>query len=316
MKTSATIFLLTLITLLTGCTRSQDDKDQQVNAILGDVSYVTRFGHKPTADTDNKLRIETHLEYVEKLLRNKDISALSTELKTKRKHLLDLLHDYRLNGSFPKNYDYPGQRKPCFIDKDGTICAVGYLIEQTTSRKVAEEINSKFKYEELLAMNDKIVDDWVAASGLTKEECAMIQPAYDPAKETYNKISSGYGISSAILGAANLSLSTINGIQISKGSTNKAIPVIGLFTGAGQIVLGTVEFPKKQTSPMGNTYTNESKKTLSFVNIGLGTTTVLLSTWNLFANRKPKNKLASWDIYSFPTQNNSNGLAVSWTRKF
>ena len=115
-------------------------KSQWVNLILGDISYESAFGHKPDATTDNNLRIRTHLEYVENLLRNKNVSDLSTNLQTKRNHLLDLLHDYWTNGVFPKNYDYVDQRKPCFIDKDGTICAVGYLLEQTTSRQVADGI--------------------------------------------------------------------------------------------------------------------------------------------------------------------------------
>ena len=170
--------------------KSSFDKSQWVNLILGDISYESEFGHKPDATTDNNLRIRTHLEYVENLLRNKNVSDLSTDLQTQRNHLLDLLHDYWTNGIFPKNYDYADQRKPCFIDKDGTICAVGYLLEQTTSRQVADEINSKHKYDELLAMNNSIVDNWVLTSGLTKEECAMIQPTYggctDPESPCYN----------------------------------------------------------------------------------------------------------------------------------
>jgi len=158
--------------------KSSFDKSQLVNLILGDISYESAFGHKPDAMTDNNLRIRTHLEYVENLLRNKNVSDLSTDLQTKRNHLLDLLHDYCTNGVFPKNYDYADQRKPCFIDKDGAICAVGYLLEQTTSRQVADEINSKHKYDELLAMNNSTVDNWILTSGLTKEECAMIQPTY------------------------------------------------------------------------------------------------------------------------------------------
>jgi len=74
-------------------------------------------------------------------------------------------------------------------------------------------------------------------------------------------------------------------------------------------------FSKEQTWN-GTDYTNESEKTLSMVNIGLGTTTIILSAWNLITNRKPKDKLTTWNIYSFPTQNNNTGLAFSLTRKF
>jgi hypothetical protein len=308
MKNLTIIITLTVATLFFGCNKSSVDTSQMVNPLLGDISYESKFGHKPDATTDNNLRIRTHLEYVENLLRNKDVSNLSADLKTKRNHLLDLLHNYWTNGIFPKNYDYPDQLKPCFIDKHGTICAVGYLIEQTTSRQVANEINSKHKYDELLAMNNPTVDNWVLTSGLTKEECAMIQPKYQPD----NYISPAYGISSSILGGINLSLNTVNGIQIGKGTTNKTVPIIGLISGAGQIAFGSAMFPKNRIFY----YTNESQKTLSMVNIGLGTTTMILSAWNLITNCKPKDKLTTWNIYSFPTQDNNTGMAFSLTRRF
>ena len=320
MKNLTIVFTLTVATLFLGCNKSSLDKSQLVNPLLGDISYESKFGHKPDATTDNNLRIRTHLEYVENLLRNKDVSDLSVDLQTKRNHLLDLLHDYWTRGIFPKNYDYANQRKPCFIDKDGTICAVGYLVEQTTSRQIADDINSKHKYDELLAMNNPTVDNWVLTSGLTKEECAMIQPTYGPTPvytyNQYNHITPAYGISSSIIGGLNLSLNTVNGIQIGKGAINKTVPIIGLITGAGQIVLGSAMFPKEQMTWDGTNYTNESQKTLSMVNIGLGTTTMILSAWNLITNRKPKDKLTSWNIYSFPTPDNSTGVVFSLTRKF
>jgi hypothetical protein len=319
MKNLTTIFTLIVATLFFACNKPSVDTSQLVNPVLGDISYESKFGLKPNAATDNNLRIRTHLEYVENLLRNKDVSELSADLQTKRNHLLDLLHDYWTNGVFPKNYDYADQRKPCFIDKDGTICAVGYLVEQTTGRQVADNINSKHKYDDLLAMNNATVDNWVLTSGLTKEECAMIQPTYRPTPVytyTYNHITPAYGISSSIISGLNLSLNTVNGIQIGKGTTNKTVPIIGLITGAGQIVLGSAMFPKEETTWGGPYSTNESQKTLSMVNIGLGTTTMILSAWNLIANRKPIDKLTTWNIYSFPIQGNNTGMAFSLTRKF
>ncbi len=316
MKNLTIIFTLIVATLFLVCNTSSVDKSQMVNPLLGDISYESKFGHKPDATTDNNLRIRTHLEYVESLLRSKDVSKLSTDLKTKRNQLLNLLHEYWTNGVFPKNYDYPDQRKTCFIDKDGAICAVGYLLEQTTSRQVADGINRAHKYEELLAMNNSTVDNWILTSGLTKEECAMIQPTYGPSPVyTNNHIAPAYGISSSIIGGINLSLNTINGIQIGNGTTNKTVPIVGLITGAGQIALGSAMFPE-EIIDWGTTYTNESQKTLSMVNIGLGTTTMILSAWNLLSNRQPKYKSTTWNIYSFPTQDNNTGMAFSLAHKF
>jgi len=300
-------------------TQAGNNKKQSVNPILGDISFEKTFGEKPTADVSNELRIATHLAYVENLLRQKELSHLPAALKEKRNHALNLLHQYTVNGVFPENVDFPGERKPCFIDQNGRICAVGFLLEQTVSREEAERINEKYQYEELLAMNDPSLDEWVASNGLTKEECAMIQPTYgDPIGNpsyTANKITPAYGVSSSIAGGISLSLNTINSIQISRGGAGKTVPLLGLITGAGQIVLGLTNMPKDQTNGFGAVYTNESQKTLSFINIGLGTTSIILSTWNLLANRKPKEKPVTWNIYSYPVQGNSTCFGLSMTRK-
>jgi hypothetical protein len=56
---------------------------------------------------------------------------------------------------------------------------VGYLVEKTAGRQLAEDINEKHQYEYISEMNDEIVDNWIANSGLTERECAMIQPTYE-----------------------------------------------------------------------------------------------------------------------------------------
>lgn len=316
MKRLTIILTVAIGIWVSGCNQSPVDKYDTVNPILGDISFETRFGHQPDAKTDEILRIKVHLEYVEGLLRQKDVSSLSVDVQEKRSRLLDLLHDYSTNGIFPKNYDYANQRKPCFIDKDGAVCAVGYLIERTTGRALAEKINSKYKYEYLLAMNDAQVDEWILASGLTKEECAMIQPQYGPTGvHTYNHISPTYGFSSSIISGVNVSLSTGNAIQIAKGSDNKTIAIVGLITGAGQVALGSAMFPQEY-DVWGVNQTNESEKILSMVNIGLGTSTMILSAWNLITNRTPKEKRTTWNVYSFQTPDNNTGLGLILTRKF
>ena len=192
------------------------------------------------------------------------------------------------------------------------------MVEQTTSRKVADDISSKHKYDELLAMNNETVDRWILTSGLTKEECAMIQPTYGPTPvytHNSNYISPAYGIASSIFCGLNLSLNTVNGVQIGKGTTIHDVPIIGLITGTGQIVLGSAMF-KEKTNYFEPKYENQSQMVLSMVNIGLGTTTVILSAWNLITNRKPKDKLTTWNIYTFPTQANNTGMAFSLTRRF
>lgn len=288
--------------------RIEIDKKQTVNPVLGDLSFVHKFGHPPGETINEDLRIKTHLGYVENLLRQKPIRGLSPELREKRKQLLNLLHDYHVTGIFPRNYDYKENRQPCFIDKDNRICAVGYLIDKTAGRQVAKDINSKHKYDDILSMNNKIVDSWIETSGFTKEECAMIQPTYGPPP-----ITPRYGISSSVLGGLNLSLNTLNGIQISKGTNNKTIAIVGLISGAGQTILGASMFPKTTNGFNGNTAAE--RKTLSMVNIGLGTSTMILSAWNLMTNRSPKDKKMTWNLNSFETPDNNIGMGFTLRRK-
>ncbi|MBC7744700.1 MAG: hypothetical protein H7096_06320 [Flavobacterium sp.] len=160
-----------------------------VNLIIGDISYVKKFGHLPAPGTDKNLRIKTHLAYAEKLLRKSETSYMNPQMRKKRKKSLDHLHDYWVAGAFPKNYN----RKvlsPCFIDKNGNICALGYLIEKSVSRQMAENINKEYKDHATANMNSAIINKWVKENGFSKEEAAIIQPFYDwesdePAKNKF-----------------------------------------------------------------------------------------------------------------------------------
>jgi hypothetical protein len=150
-----------------------------VNAILGDESFKFYFGKYPAQRTEESLRIATHLRYVEWYLRSVPVTHLSTEKIQSRNQMLDLLHQYREAGDFPSNFDFPGERRPCFIDRNKNICAVGYLIEQTAGRALAEKINATHQYEYITNMQSiPELQYWIEQSGLTLLECAMIQPSY------------------------------------------------------------------------------------------------------------------------------------------
>ena len=300
------LYIIILLVLITFSSFNKPiiEIDQRINAIIGDISFIEKFGTKPTRQTNENLRIKTHLEYVENLLRQKDVSILKKKQSVNRRKMIQLLNDYHNAAVFPKNVDFADKRIPCFIDLDGRICAVGYLIEQTAGRAVAEEINEKYKYEYLLAMNGETIEKWIESSGLTKEECAMIQPTYDfNPQPTRNRESciQLYEGASIVMSALNLSLSTVNSIQIVKGANNKAAPIIGIITGAGQIAFGTI----------GN---NQQKK-YSSLNFGVGAGTMILSGWNLLNHRKPKEKSIAWNIYNAPV-GNQDVIGLALTKKF
>ncbi|CAN5321079.1 hypothetical protein BH11MYX1_BH11MYX1_19430 [soil metagenome] len=155
------------------------------NHHLGDAAFVAEFGRPPT-EHDEELRIRTHFLAVKELLASR--SATRPELAANRAKLLAHFDDYIAKGTTPKNAHLPW-RTPVFIDDEGTICAVGYLIEQSAGRLVAEKIASRHRYaylEEIVAAMPE-VQRWVEQSGFTLEELASIQPGYegpDIARET------------------------------------------------------------------------------------------------------------------------------------
>ena len=147
------------------------------NHHLGDTAFLEQYGRPPTAEEEH-LRIRTHFLAVQKLLASHP--ATKPELEAKRKLLLAHFSDYIAKGTTPKNEHLPW-RTPVFIDDEGTICAVGYLIEQSAGRDVAEKIakSHRYSYIEEIAKAMPEVQQWVADSGFTLEELGSIQPGYE-----------------------------------------------------------------------------------------------------------------------------------------
>lgn len=161
-----------------------------INPVIGDASFVAKYGTPPVSGDNETDRIKTHLAYVEERLRATDVSVLPAEQQAKRIEILDHLHTYWQREQFPINTAYPNERKPCFIDEKGTICAVGYLIEQTAGLATAEAINEQYQYATITEMTDKLpeIEQWATENGLTVNECAMIQPTYMVVRMIKNQI--------------------------------------------------------------------------------------------------------------------------------
>jgi len=154
--------------------------DHTVNGVLGDESFVATFGRRPGPGDSEDLRIRTHLAFVEQLLRERPVDHLSEEQREARTRNLDRLRDYWTAGVFPRNTVMSHRRTPVFIDEAGRICAVGYLFEQDMGREAAERINARYRTATIFEIDDPVLGKWLATSGLTLEEGAMIQPGYGP----------------------------------------------------------------------------------------------------------------------------------------
>jgi hypothetical protein len=126
----------------------------------------------------DRQRISAHLARVERVLLDKDVSALSPELLRERNRNIERLREYRTRGEFPHNSNHPGERVPYFIDRDGRACAVGALIIASGHATLAARVSSTENNALLADMTTPGLSDWVANSGLSLAECARIQPSY------------------------------------------------------------------------------------------------------------------------------------------
>ena len=91
MKTTHFALTLCLLFLITACKHQPLNLSNTINPIIGDISFVEKFGRLPDFNTDETLRIQTHLEYVESLLRGKSPVGLTPAQTENRENILDLL---------------------------------------------------------------------------------------------------------------------------------------------------------------------------------------------------------------------------------
>jgi hypothetical protein len=291
-----------------------------VNVVIGDVSFVETFGRLPDENTDEHLRIQTHLAFVETLMSRKNVDLLNQSQQVNRQRIIQLLHDYRLAGQFPVNEAFP-ERRPCFIDRYGNICAVGYLVEKTLGRQVAEQINSEHQYDYIADMNEEILINWAEERGLTLEECAMIQPGYVPAPRDQDAVEqslkTGYGITSGILGGINVAF-TISNTRISSKAGSKRLALIGIVAGAAQVAYGVIKVRRDgylyKTNELPTRISYKANNNLSYINIAAGTATLITSTINFTINRKLRSGKNCVQLYSYPGVNDKLNIGLVLAR--
>ena len=146
------------------------------NHHLGDDGVAAALDHAPAA-IDEPTRMHLHLAHVRDWLAARP--ATRPELAVRRAELLGYLDDYIAAGVTPENTRLPW-RTPVFIDDDGRICAVGYLIERSVGRALAERVAARHRYDFLedIAAAIPEVASWATASGFSLDELASIQPGY------------------------------------------------------------------------------------------------------------------------------------------
>ena len=282
-----------------------DQENSSINAVIGDESYIHLFGHPPEKDVPDAQRIKIHLDYVESILRNRPVEHLTALQKKNRTRYLDLLAAYSAAGEFPHNDGHPDDRRPTFISADGNICAVGFLVEQTLGRDIADKVNDSFKYSFIQEIDHPAFRNWVENSGFTLKELAMIQPMYgtiihDEVKENRNNISLSYGLGSSLAAGANILYLTNNASEPWLFNGAASSHWYGFAAGTGSVLLGIFNlsnnksfveplYPEASICMNGCvfrevTVTNHARTTLSATNIGIGLFSMARAGYHLLNN--------------------------------
>ncbi|SMO32637.1 hypothetical protein [Gracilimonas mengyeensis] len=300
--------------------------DKSVNAIIGDDSYKQAFGVEPDASSPEILRLKTHLNYVIALLKEKKTDDLTHQQQQNRARIIDLLEQYTEGGVFPRNHHFE-TRRPVFIDRDGNLCAVGYLIAQTEGLPYAERINRDHKFDYVKDINPKLIDGWLAKNGITKKEAAMIQPTYQPIRRTVtkNNIETEYAIGSSLLAGAQIGLSTYH--LLMKGQPNRNAYVVNGALGFASLTLGVINLDNTQvkTDPMcgivapcweqETTYKNPDRTKLSVANIIMGSASMVYNGFRYFraknADQETALQVAPAPLFDPSTGQTAPGLSVS-----
>ena len=123
-----------------------------------------------------RLHIQIHLAITE--LRLRLAKGKNEKARARRALTLDALHGYWKSGVFPLNTYKKNLRTPIFIDKNGTHCAVGYLMVQTGCSSLAQTINETDRFVLVEQINCHEVTGWLDNCGLSRKEAALIQPGY------------------------------------------------------------------------------------------------------------------------------------------
>jgi hypothetical protein len=150
---------------------------ETINPVIGDLSFVARYGRAPTAGDDPTERVATHLAFAERILRAADVSHPSPGLRSKRAELLDALSAYVRARRFPLPAATSG-RLPAFVDACGRRCAVAALVEHDSGEATVRALDDAFHAAFVSQIDAPAFDAWIATSGLTRAELALVQPAY------------------------------------------------------------------------------------------------------------------------------------------
>ncbi|MEZ6014288.1 MAG: hypothetical protein R3F49_04190 [Planctomycetota bacterium] len=139
----------------------------------------TAFEARADFSAPGAAQIRAHLADVIAYLEARDVSGLAPAQLAARRERIAHLADYAAEGAFPINDLWPSPT-PIFIDAHDRACAVGDLMRRSGARPLAYRIALQQNFAYVPEIEEPGVAEWAAASGLTLDECALIQPTYGP----------------------------------------------------------------------------------------------------------------------------------------
>lgn len=204
-------------------------------------------------------RLRTHFVVVLRELREADVSQLSTAQLAARAEMIARLEEYAATGRFPHNHVVADSNVPVFRDEHGTLCAMGFLIASTGRHDIVEDVVREANLARIADLAaDARLQTWLDSTGLTVEEAARIQPAYEPCPpgapqprvgcnpplepepQPYTELRArtGYYVASAFTSALTGALTTLNLLSVNDPKLARRAAALGFVAGATQLVLG------------------------------------------------------------------------------
>ena len=208
-------------------------------------------------------RLQRHFATVLAELEARDVSGLTLSQRVARSRHIERLRAYARRGVFPKNTDF-ASAVPYFVDRDGTRCAMAFLIEQSGQaayvRAVAAQMNNALVGQ--IARDAELgpsLATWLNANGLTLAEAARIQPSYCSSyvrppryvpgfpvtrSTTYYDEHCRMGMAAALMrfttGTSAMILTTVNLTGLSEGKARRTTAAAGIAVGVlgGLLLLG------------------------------------------------------------------------------
>lgn len=102
-------------------------------------------------------------------------ARLRAKLGEQRERMIGRLHEYWTRGEFVQNPDPKGGPGNFILDNRGKPCPLASIIIESGRRDLVEEAARTNNNVKIVDLRDGPVIDWILSSGLTQEECILIQ---------------------------------------------------------------------------------------------------------------------------------------------